>query len=98
MRRRYIVAYDVASAQRLRKTYRTMHGFGDPIQYSVFLCELGAVELQLLKERLSELLNFAEDRVMFVDLGEVGGSRSSQVEVIGKQLLPGKDSYEAIVI
>ena len=48
MRRRYLVAYDVADAKRLKKTHRTMHGFGDPLQYSLFLCALSAIEKQLV--------------------------------------------------
>jgi CRISPR-associated protein Cas2 len=52
MRNVYLVCYDVADDKRLRKTYKTMCGFGDPLQYSVFRCELSAVERQSLKESL----------------------------------------------
>jgi len=40
MRSVYLVCYDVADDKRLRKTYKKMRGFGDPVQYSVFRCEL----------------------------------------------------------
>lgn len=50
MRNVYLVCYDVADDKRLRKTYKKMCGFGDPLQYSVFRCELSAVEKQLLRE------------------------------------------------
>ena len=46
-----------------------MLGFGDPLQYSVFRCELTVQERQLLKEALWAILNWNEDRVMLVDLG-----------------------------
>ncbi|MDD4792699.1 MAG: CRISPR-associated endonuclease Cas2, partial [Firmicutes bacterium] len=40
MRRRFIVCYDISDPKRLRKMYRTMRGFGDPLQKSVFTCDL----------------------------------------------------------
>lgn len=98
MRRRYLVAYDVADAKRLRRTYRAMHGFGDPVQYSVFLCDLSAVEKQGMLERLHGLLNFAHDRVMIVDLGEVGSLFAGGIEVLGVQLPGLTEDYGATII
>lgn len=98
MRRRYLVTYDVADAKRLRRTYRTMHGFGDPVQYSVFLCDLSAVEKQLMVERLHELLNWGHDRVMIVDLGEIGGVFAGRVEVLGVQMPGLSADYGATII
>jgi len=40
MRRVYLVCYDVSDAKRLRRTHKKMCGFGDPVQYSIFRCEL----------------------------------------------------------
>ena len=74
MRNVYLVCYDVADDKRLRRTYKTMCGFGDPLQYSVFRCELSAVERQSMKEALWEILNWDRDRVMLVDLGPAGGA------------------------
>ncbi len=98
MRRRYMVAYDVSDAKRLRKTYRTMHGFGDPVQYSLFVCDLSATEKQLMVERLSQLLNLSEDRVLIADLGETGSARASAIDVIGRQLEVDKDPYQAVIL
>ena len=36
-RHRVLVCYDVREPKRLRQTYRTMLGYGDPLQYSVFV-------------------------------------------------------------
>ncbi|WP_396214696.1 CRISPR-associated endonuclease Cas2 [Gemmatimonas sp.] len=98
MRRRYLVTYDVADAKRLRRTYKAMHGFGDPVQYSVFLCDLSAVEKQLLLERLHSLLNWGHDRVLIVDLGDVGGLFTGRIEVFGVQLPGLTDDYGATII
>ena len=40
MRNRFLVCYDVSDSKRLARTYRKMNGFGDPAQYSVFICDL----------------------------------------------------------
>lgn len=98
MRRRYLVAYDVADAKRLKKTHRAMHGFGDPLQYSLFLCALSAVEKQLMIEKLHALLNLAHDRVMIVDLGTAGSANASEIELLGKQLEALRDGYGATIV
>ena len=72
MRNVFLVCYDVADDKRLRKTYKRMLGFGDPLQYSVFRCELSATERQALKEILWDTLNWQHDRVMLIDLGPAG--------------------------
>ena len=36
----YIVSYDIMDAKRLHTVHKTMKGFGDPIHYSVFRCNL----------------------------------------------------------
>ena len=50
MRNVFLICYDVADAKRLRRTYKKMKGFGTPVQYSIFRCELSPVERQKLQE------------------------------------------------
>lgn len=83
MRNVYLVAYDVADAKRLRRTYQIMLGHGDPVQYSIFYCELSPIERQRLKEHLWEVLVWDEDRVLIVDLGPVGGRGDDSLEFWG---------------
>jgi CRISPR-associated protein Cas2 len=80
----FLVCYDVSEPKRLRKVYQTMKGFGDPLQYSIFRCELSARQLQALREKLWELLNFAEDRLMIVDLGPAGNRGDHCMELWGQ--------------
>ena len=84
MRSVYLIAYDVADAKRLRKVYKKMCGHGDPLQYSVFRCELSAMERQVLQEELWSILNLKQDRVMVVDLGPVGARGSDCIEYWGE--------------
>jgi CRISPR-associated protein Cas2 len=98
MRRRYLVAYDVADARRLRKVFRAMHGFGNPVQYSVFLCDLSTVERQLLREKLTGLLNLREDRVLVIDLGEAGSRTAATLEVLGVALGSLPDDFRPTIV
>lgn len=98
MRRRYLVAYDVSDAGRLRRTYRVMNGFGDPVQYSVFVCDLSAVERQLMREQLSAVLNLKDDRVLIVDLGVADSRIAASFDVIGRQLSIGRDAYQPTIV
>lgn len=84
MRRRYLVCYDVSDPKRLVRTYKKMNGFGDPLQYSVFLCDLSAKERVLLEEALTDILNLKEDRVLIVDAGPVEGRGQECFTMLGK--------------
>jgi CRISPR-associated protein Cas2 len=97
MRNVYLVCYDVADDKRLRKTYKTMCGFGDPLQYSTFRCELSAVERQSMKEALWELLNWDQDRVMLVDLGPVGARGDECIEFWGTPRVDVPDRRAVVV-
>jgi len=84
MRNVYLVCYDVADDKRLRQTYKKMCGYGDPIQYSVFRCELSVIEKQLMKEALWAILNCQQDRVMLVNLGPTGARGKHCIEFWGE--------------
>ena len=96
MRNRYVVCYDVSDADRCRRTYSMMQGYGDHIQYSVFLCELSAMELTYLKRDLTELLNLHEDRALIVDTGSARSDQSRRIITVGTQIL--NDREPAIII
>ena len=38
--RTYIVTYDISNNKRWRRVFKTMNGFGDWVQLSVFQCRL----------------------------------------------------------
>ncbi len=88
MRNRFIVAYDVSNAKRLRQTFKKMNGFGEPVQYSVFSCDLSRKERVLLEEALTEIINLKEDRVLIIDTGPVEGRGAVTLSTLGKQMKP----------
>lgn len=97
MRNVYLIAYDIMNPKRYRRVYRAMRGHGDPLQYSVFRCELSAVELQGLKNLLWPLLNLGEDRVMIVDLGPVEGRGDDCLEFWGNPKVVPQEREATIV-
>ena len=82
-RRRYLVAYDIRDDRRLRAVQRTMKGYGWRMQYSVFVCDLAAVELFGLRADISSVINHARDSVALVDLGRPDERGRSCFEFIG---------------
>jgi CRISPR-associated protein Cas2 len=84
MRTVYIVAYDICDPGRLRAVYKTMKGFGDRIQYSVFRCELNEAEVVKLEASLLPLLEPAEDQVIIVPLGLPRGRYDGRIYSLGR--------------
>ena len=85
--RSYIVTYDISSPKRGRDVFRTMKGFGDHIQLSVFRCELTALQHARLKARLELLIHHHEDQVLVIDLGRSGPRVIEGIEVLGRPRL-----------
>jgi CRISPR-associated protein Cas2 len=92
----YVVSYDIMDPKRLYRVHKTMKGFGEPIHYSVFRCDLtpkGRVEMMAA---LEELIKHDEDRVMIVDLGPIEGRVEDKIEFIGVH--PDKIERTAIIL
>jgi CRISPR-associated protein Cas2 len=74
-RRRYIIAYDIADDVRLRRVCKLMVGYGDRLQYSVFVCDLTRGELAQARAAVESTMVMTEDSVVIVDLGELTDAR-----------------------
>jgi CRISPR-associated protein Cas2 len=84
VRNRYLVCYDVSDPKRLERTYKKMTGFGEHVQYSVFVCDLSPTDRVRLEEALIEILNLKEDRVLIVDTGPTEGRGQECFKAIGR--------------
>lgn len=82
-----LVAYDVRDPARLRRTHQTMLGYGDPIQYSVFLCHLSPSEQALMVDALLRVIRTSDDSIVIIDLGPSGGMSQNRIRTIGPSLL-----------
>ena len=84
MRQTYIVSYDISDDKRLRKVFKTLRGWGNHLQYSVFRCELNQRELVELRDALSAIIHSHQDQVMFVDVGPAEGRAAKAISAIGR--------------
>ncbi len=84
----FVISYDVAEDRRRRLIFRALLGFGDHEQYSVFLCALTAASFTRLRAKLDDLVHHGEDRVLFADLGPVGGRADTALSSLGRPALP----------
>jgi CRISPR-associated protein Cas2 len=95
-RHRFIVCYDVRDSARLRKTHETMLGFGDPLQYSVFLCDLSKVERLLMEEAVKQVVRLPDDFVHIIDLGPARGRALRRIRSLGNAPLPAPQRYVVV--
>ncbi len=93
--RMYIDAYDISNNQRWRRVFKTMYGFGEWLQLSVFQCRLSRRRRAELETRLRELVKVGEDHVLLIDVGPADKTELA-VESIGKTFA--KIERRAIVI
>ena len=72
-----------------------MKGFGEPIHYLVFLCNLTPKGLVEMKAALFELIKHDQYRIMIIDLGPEEGMVMDRVEFIGAK--PRKSEKGAVI-
>lgn len=78
-----IVAYDISDTRRWRRVFKTMHGYGEWLQLSVFQCRLSRRRRAELEARLREIVKTGEDHVLLIDIGPADKIETA-VESIGK--------------
>ena len=81
-----LITYDVstqtpAGRSRLRRVAKTCEDFGQRVQKSVFECTVNDVTFHLMKSRLLDIINEAEDSIRFYKLPE---GRDKRVEEYGQ--------------
>jgi len=88
--RHYVLAtYDIADDRRLRKIFKLLRGYGEHVQYSVFLCQLTDKDMVVLKEKISDIIHHKEDQAILLKLGPVDNKRDTlphNWRVIGKPM------------
>ena len=88
MRISYLICYDIADDKRLRRVFQIMRGFGDHLQYSVFECQLTAMDLARCRAMLAGVIDTEEDQVLFVSLGPAEGRGERVITALGKPYSP----------
>lgn len=65
----HLVAYDIASAKRLRKVARVCEDYGVRVEKSVFECELTDAQFAEFWERIESVVNEDADSVIDYPIG-----------------------------
>lgn len=86
MRHLFIVSYDISNRLRWAKVYKTMRGFGEHLQLSVFQCDLTPAQKVRMVAALSEIIHHEEDQVVFIDLGPTEGREVKEIQAIGRPM------------
>jgi CRISPR-associated protein Cas2 len=73
-----------------------MKGFGDPIHYSVFRCNLSPKGRVEMMAALTDLIKHDVDRIMIVDLGPLEGRVEERIEFLGVH--PSDIERKAIIV
>lgn len=84
MRINYIVTYDIHNDKRLRRVHRICKDYGLHLQFSVFECDLTAKEKIRMEARLRDVMNLAEDQVLFIDLGPAAHRGERAITALGQ--------------
>jgi len=80
----YIVTYDISDPRRLRHVYRTMRGFGQHLQLSVFQCDLTPTARIQMVCALEGAIHHGEDQVLLINLGPTDARPIKQIEALGR--------------
>jgi CRISPR-associated protein Cas2 len=86
MRRLYLVTYDICEPRRLRRVFKTMQGFGEHLQLSVFQCDLTAIDRIEMQAALEAIIDHDEDKVLMIDLGPTDPFPVKNIQALGKQV------------
>jgi CRISPR-associated protein Cas2 len=67
-----IVSYDISSNRRRRKVMKTLEGYGERVQFSVFECNLAPKKIDEMRRRLEKLISPRESiRIYFLSADDV---------------------------
>ena len=72
----------------MRKVFKTVQGYGERLQLSVFRCELNARELVELRAKLAKIIHHDHDQVLFVDMGPADGRALEAIRALGQPYVP----------
>ena len=75
--RRYLVSYDIPDDSRRSAIAHLLSGWGVRVQFSVFECDLQALELTQMLRALGELMVESDDSILVHQCAAVGTPKHS---------------------
>jgi CRISPR-associated protein Cas2 len=76
-----VAAYDIPDDKRRTRLYKTLLRFGDPVQYSVFECDLTEAQFEKMRKAVAEVIEAEQDHVRYYELCQ--GCRR-RIRTVGK--------------
>lgn len=67
---RYVVSYDITETKRRTRLRKNLLRFGNPVQYSVFECDLSPRELARMKKTIVAIIDKKNDNVRIYPMCE----------------------------
>jgi CRISPR-associated protein Cas2 len=86
MRRCYLVCYDIRDPKRLRRVHKTMKGYGESWQYSVFFCVLKDIDRVRMQTDLEAHMNLRDDQAIIIDMGSDEEASREATTTVGQAL------------
>lgn len=83
----YVISYDISDAKRWRRVFRTMKGYGEWLQLSVFQCRLRRERVAELIALLDGIIHHGQDHVVILDLGPADAVKP-RITSLGKEFRP----------
>ena len=83
--RRYLIAYDIADDSRRLHVATRLSGYGDRVQFSVFVVDGRPAKMVRLRMTLLKIIDPDIDSVLICDLGPITGDLDRRFEVIGRR-------------
>lgn len=69
--------------KRLASVHKVMIGYGQPLHYSVFRCDLNSKGMDAMVADLDGIINHGEDRIMIIDMGPAEGRVEDRIRFLG---------------
>ena len=88
-----VLAYDIPDDKRRETLRRTLLGFGTPVQYSVFECDLTPRQVERMRKAVLAVIKLPDDNVRYYQLCR---GCVFNVEVFGGQPLTKKESVYVV--
>jgi CRISPR-associated protein Cas2 len=83
----FLVAYDIADPQRLRRVAKTCEDYGVRVEKSVFECDLAPDDFELLWMQLEDVIDSDEDALVAY---RICGSCADEIRGLGSVVRPEK--------
>jgi CRISPR-associated protein Cas2 len=75
-----VICYDIPDTKRRTRLHKTLKSYGQPVQYSVFECDLSPRQLQRMAKAVRDVIEPGQDNVRYYRLCR---SCAAGVEVFG---------------